>query len=90
MAAVMGSSGTIIASALLTLLLCMAGCEARTEPLSHEHRRRMAAHPEGGRHRVKAFMAVMVGSCPAQATHQKIMAIGCHQHLCLSRGRDIS
>ena len=73
----MGSSYTTVALALFTLLLCTAGCEARTEPLSHEHRRRIAAHPEGGRHRVKAFMAVMVSTCPAQATHQKILALGC-------------
>ncbi|CAK0758913.1 hypothetical protein CVIRNUC_002657 [Coccomyxa viridis] len=67
----MGSSGTFIASALLTLLLCTAGCEARTDPLSHEHRRRMAAHPEGGRHRVKAFMAVMTGFGPKYADRRK-------------------
>lgn len=57
----MGVRVKVVASLLCAIVLFSAAVEARTgAPMSLEHRRRMAAHPEGGRHRVKALIAVLV------------------------------
>ena len=57
----MSFASRMAASVLCIVLLLVTASAARTgAQMSHEHRRRMSSHPEGGKHRVKALMAVLV------------------------------